>query len=222
MAQGEEASGDLPEPIVIRPDKYWIKRNPWETNADPDREIPPETIHFLSTLEASRSWEALKLPILCSICTNQKVDDTFHIDKVHWKYVHCTKCPDFFACGSCTKVPSTAVLSKLDSHRSHGKLITIQSRPFWAPIYDGSDLDQLQACMEANSDDEFFLYFPWYFHCFQGMDIVRLVYLQSLYKEITTTGVLFPTPSQIERINIITRFLPAPVDWNARMFVTGN
>lgn len=216
-----EASGEFPEPIVTRPDRYWTKKNVWEADADPHLEISPETINFPSTLEASRSWEALKLPILCSTCTDQKIDDTFHIDKLHWKYVHCTKCPKFFSCAKCTERPSGAIRARLETHRSHGKLVTLQSRPFWAPLYDGSDLDQLQAFLGAKTDNEFFLYFPWYFHCFEGMEIVRLVYQRWLAVEALAAA-SSSTADQNERIEIITRFFQAPVDWNARIFATGN
>jgi len=76
-AQGE-ASGELLKPIVITHLRnYWAQSNLWKADADPNGEILRETIHFPLTLEASRSWETIKLPILCSICTDQKVDDTF-------------------------------------------------------------------------------------------------------------------------------------------------
>jgi hypothetical protein len=233
--------------LIARPEKYWSSTNPpWTpSGTDPNRSIPPSSIDFVTVLDSSKSWEHLRLAILCSICTEQIVNHSFSLERVHWKYLHCKRCPQFFACGGCIDGASPSLTSTLRSHRQHGELVKIETRPFWWPLCDGSDLDQLVALREAKSADEFFLYFPWFFHCFSGMDTVRLVSQQTLLQELraNTTNLssmqscsksltacyFWPkvakrstlARSQTE-INSIIRFFETPVDWFLRIFVTGN
>jgi hypothetical protein len=209
-------SGKFPEPCVVRPERYWVHKTQL-AGVETDETISPESIDFIQTLDKHKTWERLRLPILCSTCTDQTVGDNFHLDKTHWAYLHCPKCRDFFVCRSCFKNPSAEVVSKLAHHASHEKSVLVQSRPLWMPPHNGNDLAQLEAFKAASSNYNFFLYFPWYFHCFQGMEAVQVAYQLALVDEVRACISL-----EAPRTDAMVRFLRAPLDWCMRIFAVGN
>ncbi|KAK3307883.1 CHAT domain-containing protein [Chaetomium strumarium] len=232
-------SGAFPDPVLARRDKYWaLSRHRYPDQDDPAKLPAPEVgrtvedINFIEVLEAHQPWKMLKLPILCRSCCDGDDLDSFHIDNVHWRYLHCTRCPGFFLCGNCLEKGDPAIVAVLlYPHAQHGRLIIITSRPYWSPVFDGGDLDQLLAFKQAGTSmDEFFLYFPWFFHSFEGMDQLRLVYQHALLQSSPIQDLLRslslgpgdPVEVPTSESDDIYRFISAPVDWYMRIYATGN
>ncbi|KAH7322656.1 CHAT domain-containing protein [Stachybotrys elegans] len=215
-------SGQFPVPVVARGFKYWARSHHRHTTKGA---LPVEDLDLVQVIEARQPWEQLKLPILCSYCGDRDLEN-FDVTDVHWEYLHCTKCQNYFLCGSCVSAHIAHPI--LPSHllpSEHGQIIIITSRPYWWPCFDGSDIDQLVAFRDkgGNSHDDFFLYFPWFFHGFEGMDYVRLAYQRRLLQDSLVHS-LASMSLEIDHAatDNVFRFVEDPVDWYMRIYATGN
>lgn len=207
-----------PDPILVRADKYWVLGGSLIARSDPREEIDVKSINLVQYVESARTWEHLKIPIFCSICTDhQRIP---FLDQFHWKYLNCAACVSFFVCGKCVESNSAAAVRQLRSHREHGDLVVIQTRPFSRPLHDGSDLEHMKLFKTVNTVDQFFLYFPWFFHSFAGMDelrnLLREAYLKEAKRKLALPG------ANRSMLEDMIRLYDLPVDWFLRAYSGGN
>jgi hypothetical protein len=217
----EEATEDqtYPNPVLTRPDKYWLLGGVSIARSNPNDEIDAESVNLMQCVESARMWEHLKIPIFCTICLQLNNERPF-IEQFHWKYLNCPSCVKFFVCWNCVESASKDTVKQLGVHREHGELVVIQTRPFTRPLYDGSDERHFEVFKSAKSADEFFLYFPWFFHGFSGMDEIRdhfrQVFIDRATAELGNPG------ADREALEEAIGFYNFPVDWFMRAYGSGN
>lgn len=203
--------GGAAEIKPLRQSKYWASGG-W-SKVDLRQAIDPDAIDFVSVIESFQPWKQLKIPIDCQICTKEKVGQPY-LDQVHWSYQQCLQCEDAFI--SAEHFSSKKVMKQWkEDHEGH-KLIQFTTRPLAAPLYDGGDLDQLQAFRDSKTHKQFFTYFPWFFHCFAGMDESRT----SSRNQMIAALLQSPTRGS-ESWNICMKTQDFPVDWYIRTFGGG-
>lgn len=180
---------------------------------DISKEPDASKINFVETIESCKPWEYLKLPINCTMCSDKKRNLPY-LYQVHWCYLHCRTCKETFICGECFVTDAFAELRK-SQHEDH-EFVCIQTRPQSAPLFDGSSLKQLQYFQQADNDDEFFLYFPWFFHTFPGMDNFGDHYRQIFINDMNTR----PNKGEAGWL-ALRRRLEFPTDWFMRCYAQG-
>jgi hypothetical protein len=201
---------DLEEPDT---DKYWIIGGFGRCDISKEPEV--SRINYVQSIESCKPWESLKLPIDCSMCMERKRNWPY-LHSVHWCYLHCRTCKEVFICEECFVTDDFQVL-RASSHEDH-EFVRIQTRPRTAPLFDGSQLEQLQCFQKASSGDEFFLYFPWFFHSFPGMDNFRHHYSQIFIKDMELNHLDQSSPSW----HALRERLDFPTDWFMRSFAQGD
>ncbi|KAL5340424.1 hypothetical protein BJX70DRAFT_108032 [Aspergillus crustosus] len=197
-----------PEPIPQGNHQHWSTIRSSETL----KTINCNPLSYIHALDSSKPWERLKMPILCSICKEQKATWPL-LDQVHWKYLHCTECPNIFACGNCLASTEPDTL-----HTKDHECIVLQTRPFASPTPDGSELQQLQLFKDVQTAGDFFLYFPWFLHCFEGMEEAKHGSREAIFTQMLQ-GDLHIEEDQMPSWALCLRF---PVDWYSRWFGVGN
>lgn len=181
--------------------------------------VDVDGLDLVSVIEACRPWEQLKLPIDCSICKNEHPDGPL-VRRAHWEYLHCQQCPDYFVCTPCAGTMSF-IVDRIGTHMGHD-FVRIRARPLESPLYDGSDLEQLVCFQASRSADSFFVYFPWFFHSFEHMHDMSMVFRHMFLEEMrkkTVDETLQVTERELEKILEMLEF---PVDWFLRAYGGGD
>jgi hypothetical protein len=138
-----------------------------------------------------------------------------YLFSVHWCYLHCRDCENTFFCEECFVKDEFAQV-RSSKHEGH-EFVRIQSRPLSAPLFDGSQLEQLEYLQKAETDDEFFTYFPWFFHTFPGMDNFRNHYAKIFMADMDT----FENVGSPDWMALRER-LRFPTDWFMRCYAQGD
>ncbi|KAH8901128.1 hypothetical protein GQ53DRAFT_814608 [Thozetella sp. PMI_491] len=218
-SEDENPPRHFPDPILVRPDKYWALHGTFSAGSNPLAELDANSINLIECVDAVRTWEALKIPIICACCMDRDDGRSF-LDHFHWKYLHCPSCLNFFVCGECCASTSASVVQQVNSHRAHGPLVPIQTRPFSRPLHDGSELAHLRIFRSVTTADHFFLYFPWFFHCFGNMDAIRN-YLRQAFIERATQAMAEPDADR-DALESTMSLFDFPVDWFLRAYGGGD
>ncbi|PVH75885.1 hypothetical protein DL98DRAFT_313732 [Cadophora sp. DSE1049] len=202
--------GQGPELKPLQQNKYWATGG-WN-RTDLREQLDSDTIDFVKVIESSKPWEQLKMPIVCKICEKTKASQPY-LDQVHWCFQHCIQCEDFYICIDCFP---TEELQKLKGDHKDHKFVQITTRPLSAPIYDGSDLDHLELFCNSKTSQQFFSYFPWFFHCFAGFQEVR-----EFNRNQTITALQSSPDIGSEEWMCLMEMQSYPVDWYTRTFGRG-
>ncbi|KAK0117405.1 hypothetical protein ONS96_013235 [Cadophora gregata f. sp. sojae] len=208
-----ESTGPLgqgPELKPLEQNKYWATGG-WN-QTDLREQLDADAIDLVKVIESSKPWEQLKLPIVCKICEKTKANQPY-LDQVHWCFQHCTQCEDFYICIDCYP---TEEFDKLKGDHKDHKFVQITTRPLSAPLYDGSDLDHLQLFRNSKTSQQFFSYFPWFFHCFVGFQEVREFNRNQTIAALQTS----PDIGSQEWLCLM-EMQSYPVDWYTRTFGRG-
>jgi len=231
----EQLPQTYPNPAVpVNNNNYWVYGGWQGTTSNTLEDVNVESLDFISVIEKIQPWKKLKLPIKCILC-DQRKKELLLLDQVHWLYFQCTsyrsggdhssRCRDLLVCADCVTT-SSFWHQRMTTHANHN-IVPIETRPLWSPIYDGSDLEQLQLFKTARSEDEFLLYFPWFFHCFEGMDKVRDYYSELFFNKgmekirlDLETGVISDEEAKDRRGDLVLCNLP--VDWFMRTCLREN
>ncbi len=203
--------GDGPVMKPLQQNKYWATGG-WN-RVDLREKLNADAIDVVEVIEACKPWQVLKMPLVCKMCEKNKAGQPY-LDQVHWCFQHCLQCKDFYICIDCVSTTAFEQLKK--DHKGH-KFSQITTRPLSAPIYDGSDLEQLELFRNSQTSQQFFTYFPWFFHCFAGMDQVRE------FNRAQTIAALemSPTRGSPEWL-VLMEMQSYPVDWYLRTFGRGD
>lgn len=202
--------GQGPELKPLQQNKYWATGG-WK-RTDLREQLDADKIDFIKTIESSKPWEQLKLPIVCTICKQKKAGQPY-LDQVHWSFQHCVQCEEFYICIDCF---SNKEFDKLKSDHKDHKFVQVTTRPLSAPIYDGSDLEHLELFRKSKTSQQFFSYFPWFFHCFAGFQEVRE------FNRSQTIAALQRSPNRGSAEWLCLMEMQSyPVDWYTRTFGRG-
>ncbi|KAG4435976.1 hypothetical protein IFR05_008557 [Cadophora sp. M221] len=202
--------GEGPKLEPLQQNKYWATGG-W-SRTDLREVLDADTIDFVEVVESCKPWEQLKIPIVCKICEENKAGQPY-LDQVHWHFQHCVQCEDFYICIDCVQMEAFEKLK--EDHKDH-KFVQITTRPLSAQIYDGSDLDHLELFRNSKTSQQFFSYFPWFFHCFAGFQEVRE------FNRAQTIAALQSSPDiGSPEWMILMEMQGYPVDWYTRTFGRG-